>query len=541
VAAATADTHSREHWGTRVGLILAMAGNAVGLGNFLRFPVQAANNGGGTFLIPYFICFILLGIPLMWLEWGIGRRGGRFGHGTIPRMFDGLWRHPVAKYLGVMGIIMPLIVFIYYTVIVGWILGFSIFSIVGDYFSAPGTPVMQTADEVNTYLRSFQNIHDASIHGGWVGFLFYGITLGIIVWVLSRGISGGIEKLALYGMPILFLFAVILVIRVLTLPPTDVGSPSAGLAFVWTPDWSALGNASVWIAAAGQIFFTLSLGMGTIHTYASFLSKDDDITLTGLATASTNEFAEVVIGGTLAIPAAVTFFGVSGAMVIASQGSFDFGIIAMATVLQGLPGPQIVGQVAAFMWFFLLFIAGITSSVALASPAMAFMQEEFGWSRPRTARAVGALALALGLAVVYWYNQGFLTEWDDWAGTFGLVIFAFIEVMIIRFAFGVDDFWVELHQGADLKIPEFFRFVLRWVAPAFLTFLLVWYGATAMLPALLMEGIPAEELSGRWIARIFMIALIVGGVLLIRAAFRRNPPLVPEAELRPAGIDEVGR
>ena len=289
-------------------------------------------------MIPYFISFILLGIPLMWVEWGIGRRGGRFGHGTVPRMFDGLWRHPLAKYLGVMGIVMPLIVFIYYTVIVGWMLGFSFFSIIGDYFSAPGTSTTQAAEEVTLYLRSFQNIHEASVHGGWVGFLFYGITLGIIVWVLSRGISGGIEKLALYGMPILFIFAIILVFRVLTLPPTDVGSPGQGLAFIWTPDWSALGNARVWIAAAGQIFFTLSLGMGSIHTYSSFLSKDDDITLTGLATASTNEFAEVVIGGTLAIPAAVTFFGVTGAMALASQASFDFGIISMAVVLQGLPG-----------------------------------------------------------------------------------------------------------------------------------------------------------------------------------------------------------
>jgi neurotransmitter:Na+ symporter, NSS family len=533
--AAAAETHSREHWGTRVGLILAMAGNAVGLGNFLRFPVQAANNGGGTFLIPYFISFILLGIPLMWLEWGIGRRGGRFGHGTIPRMFDGLWRHPVAKYLGVMGIIMPLIVFIYYTVIVGWMLGFSFFSIVGGYFSAPGTPVTEAAQDVTNYLHSFQNIHDASIHGGWVGFLFYGITLAIIVWVLSRGISGGIEKLALYGMPILFLFAILLVVRVLTLPPTDVGSPAQGLAFIWSPDWSALGNARVWIAAAGQIFFTLSLGMGSIHTYASFLSKEDDVTLTGLATASTNEFAEVVVGGTLAIPAAVTFFGVSGAMALASQASFDFGIISMAVVLQGLPGPQFVGQAAAFMWFFLLFIAGITSSVALASPAMAFMQEEFGWTRVRTARAVGGLALVLGLAVVFWYRQGFLFEWDDWAGTFGLVIFAFIEVMIIRFAFGVDNFWEELHQGADLRVPEFFRFVLRWVAPAFLTFLLVWFGATAMIPALMMEGIPAEQVTGRWIARIAMILMIAAGIFLIHKAFRRNPSSVTPIEEQSAG------
>lgn len=504
---------SRERWGTRIGLILAMAGNAVGLGNFLRFPVQAANNGGGTFMIPYFIALLVVGIPLMWVEWGMGRYGGRHGYGAAPGVFQVMWKHPVAKYLGVLGLVLPLCVFIYYTVVVGWLLGFTFFSITGSYFGL-------STDEVSAFLYSFQNIHDSSVHGGWIGFLFYGITLALIVWVLGRGISGGIEKLALYGMPILFGFAILLAIRVLTLPATEVGSPAAGLAFIWTPDWSALGNAKVWIAAAGQIFFTLSLGTGSIHTYASYLKKKDDIALTGLSTASTNEFAEVVLGSTIAIPAAVTFFGVSGALAIASRGSFDFGIIAMAMVFQGLPGPQFVGQIAAFMWYFLLFIAGITSSVALASPAMAFFQDHFGIPRKQVALGIGALALTLGLAVVWWYNQGFLSEWDDWAGTFGLVIFAFIEIWIIRAAFGTARFWDELHQGSDLRIPHFFYFILRWVAPLFLTFLLAWFGATAMWPALRMDGVAPEQIGGRWLARSIMIAMVVVGLVLIRKAFQ---------------------
>jgi neurotransmitter:Na+ symporter, NSS family len=523
----TVATHAREHWGTRIGLILAMAGNAVGLGNFLRFPVQAANNGGGTFLIPYFISFILLGIPLMWMEWGIGRYGGRFGHGTIPGMFDRLWRHPVAKYVGVLGLIMPLIVFVYYTVIVGWLLGFSFFSITGEYFGLD-------AEGVRGFLGSFQNIHDTSMHGGWVGFLFYGITLGIIVWVLSRGISGGIEKLALFGMPILFIFAVLLMIRVLTLPES-VGTPSQGLAFVWTPDWAALGNASVWLAAAGQVFFTLSLGMGTIQTYSSFLSKDDDVTLTGLTTASTNEFAEVVLGGTIAIPAAVTFFGVAGATAIAAGGSFDLGIVAMGVVFQNLPGGQAMGQLLAFMWFFLLFIAGITSSVALASPAMAFMQEEFGWRRRDVALGLGGIALALGLANIWWLQYGFLDEWDFWAGTFGLVLFAFIEVWIIRLAFGVDAFWEELHLGADLRVPEFFRFVIKWLSPAFLTGLLIWWVMDAAWPQLTMEGVPPENVGIIWLSRAFIIGLLAIGLLMIRRAWQNKAhPTRPVDQTVPA-------
>jgi neurotransmitter:Na+ symporter, NSS family len=515
LASETAATHAREYWGTRVGLILAMAGNAVGLGNFLRFPVQAANNGGGTFLIPYFISFILLGIPLMWMEWGIGRYGGRFGHGTIPGMFDRMWRNPIAKYVGALGIIMPLIVFVYYTVIVGWLLGFSFFSITGQYFGLD-------ADGVRDFLGSFQNIHDTSLHGGWVGFLFYGITLAIITCVLSRGISGGIEKLALFGMPVLFVFALLLMIRVLTLPETAVGSPSQGLAFVWTPEWSALGTPSVWLAAAGQVFFTLSLGMGTIQTYSSFLSKDDDVTLTGLSTASTNEFAEVVLGGTIAIPAAVTFFGVAGATAIAAGGSFDLGIVAMGVVFQNLPGGPVIGQLLAFMWFFLLFIAGITSSVALASPAMAFMQEEYGLDRRRVALGLGVVALLLGLATIYWLRGGFLDEWDFWAGTFGLVLFAFIEVWIIRLAFGVDEFWDELHQGADLRVPLFFKFVIKWVTPLLLTGLLAWWMYDQAYPVLTMVGVPEENVGVIWLARIFMIGLLTIGCVLIGRAWSRR-------------------
>ncbi len=520
---------TREHWGTRIGLILAMAGNAVGLGNFLRFPVQAANNGGGTFMIPYFISLVLLGIPLMWLEWGIGRHGGKYGHGSIPGMFDKLWRHPVAKYVGVLGLVMPLVVFVYYTVIVGWLLGFSFFSITGSYFGLD-------ADGVRSFLTSFQDIHDSSIHGGWVGFLFYGITVGMIVWVLSRGISKGIEKLALYGMPVLFIFGFILMIRVLTLPAGELGSPAEGLAFIWTPRWSELGNAGIWLAAAGQVFFTLSLGMGTIHTYSSYLSKEDDITLTGLATASTNEFAEVVLGGTIAIPAAVTFFGVAG--LAAVSGTFDLGIVAMAVVFQGLPGGQIMGQIAGFMWYFLLFIAGITSSVALASPAMAFLQEEFGIKRPQVALGVGIVALFLGLANIWWYNMGWLGEWDYWAGTFGLVVFAFVEVMIIRFAFGVDRFWEELHEGADLRVPEFFRFVLKWLSPAFLTILLVWWGWTEARGIFVMEGVPPEEVPWRWASRLTIAAMLVTGMILIQRAWRRR---ATEAPARVAATEGVVR
>ncbi len=511
----------RQQWGTRIGLVLAMAGNAVGLGNFLRFPVQAAENGGGTFMIPYFISFLLLGIPLMWMEWGIGRYGGEFGHGSVPGMFDVLTdrKKKWAKYAGVLGVVMPLVVFIYYTYVVSWMLAFSFFSLIGDYFH------MGNFKEMKGYLSSFQNIFDSSHHGGWVALVFFAITMVFIGWILSRGISGGIEKLALIGMPLLFIFAFILMIRVLTLPAATA-SVATGLNFIWDPKWSKLGDAKVWLAAAGQMFFTLSVGMGSIHTFSSYLKKKDDITLTGLSTAATNEFAEVVLGGTIAIPAAVVFFGVAGTIAIAKGGSFDLGIVAMGVVFQKLPGPQILGHLAGFFWFFLLFIAGITSSVALASPTMAFFEDEFGVTRKASAMGVTVLGVVIGLFHVVFYRHGVLGVWDYWAGTFGLVVFATLEVILFVYVFGMDRAWKTMHDGADLKIPIIYKFIMKWITPLFLVTLLVWWGITEAIPKLLMKDLAANGLTRAdipylWASRLLIVLLLAIGLYLIHRAWKR--------------------
>ena len=133
-------SNKRDAWGTRTGLILAMAGNAIGLGNFLRFPTQAAENGGGAFMIPYFIAFILIGIPIMWMEWGMGRYGGSRGHGTTPAIFNLFWKSPVSRTLGVIGLWIPLVVTIYYVYIESWTLGYALHFLLGSNPSLdPGT------------------------------------------------------------------------------------------------------------------------------------------------------------------------------------------------------------------------------------------------------------------------------------------------------------------------------------------------------------------------------------------------------------------
>lgn len=511
----TAGHSSREAWGTRIGLILAMAGNAVGLGNFLRFPVQAASNGGGSFMVTYFIALLLLGIPLIWIEWGIGRNGGRYRKGHIPGMFAAVWRHPAAKYVGVVGMVIPLVVMIYYTYIESWTLAFTWFSLTGDYFGHT------TQEQMTGYLQSFQGVGDPAtrVHAWYTPYGFFLFTLCINIWVISRGIAGGIERLARIGMPILFLFAAILAVVVLTLPPGPDGATVAdGLQFIYNPDLSRIGDPSVWLASAGQIFFTLSVGMGSLQAYASYLSTKDDIALNGIATAATNETAEVVLGGSIAIPAAVVFFGVTGAMAIAQSGSFNLGFATMPVVFQQLPAGNVLGA----MWFGLLFFAGITSSVAMLTPVMAFFREEFGLRREPVAYTLGGLALLFGLMHIGWLEHGVLDEWDYWAGTFGLVVLAMLETIIFVWVFKPENAWRSIHQGADIRIPRIFKVIMTFVTPVYLLFILTWWGWQDALPILRMERVTPGSEPYVLISRLVIVAFAISFIVLIRIAWKRN-------------------
>lgn len=494
-----------------------MAGNAVGLGNFLRFPVQAAQNGGGTFMIPYFISILLLGIPMMWVEWTIGRHGGAFGHNTAPGMFERLWNHPLAKYLGVLGIAMPLSVCIYYTYVESWTLAYSWFSFNGDYHA-----LGEAEGQMAGFLSSYQGIAEGSrFNFNLLAYGFLLVTLAVNIWILSRGIAKGIELLAKIAMPLLFVFAAFLVIRVFTLgvPAPEVAANGVwdGFNFIWNPDFSRLGDSAVWLAAAGQIFFTLSIGMGTIQCYASYLRDKDDVALTGLTTTATNEFAEIVLGGSIAIPVAVAYFGVE--RVASIGGSFDLGFVTLPIIFTKIP----LGQLFGGLWFALLFFAGITSSVALASPAMSFLQEHLGMTRRRAALALGALIFVCVQPVILFKQFGFLDEMDFWAGTFGLVVFAFIEVILFAWVFGMGRGWAELQKGADIRVPGFFRPVIKYVTPLFLAAILITFGYQNAWPVLSFRDVPEANIPYLWGARLLMLALLALFAWFTYRTWHRGP------------------
>lgn len=510
----------RDGWGSRIGLILAVAGNAIGLGNFLRFPVQAAQNGGGAFMIPYFLFFLILGIPLMWIEWGIGRRGGKFGHGSAPGMFDKLWKNKISKYFGALGLFVSMTILIYYTYIESWTLGFSVFSITKLYFNESDPEMMRS------FLASYQGIaqgdHFTSILPAYIILL---ITFAINFWVLYKGISKGIEKLAKIAMPLLLLFAMILAVRVLTLGTPDPAIPENsvwnGLGFIWNPDIMKLSDPKIWLAAAGQIFFTLSVGMGTIQAYASYLKSKDDIALSGLTTASANEFAEVILGGTIAIPVAVAFFGTATTTIIAQGGAFNLGFVSLPLIFQKIP----YGEFFGFIWFLLLFFAGITSSVAMGQPVIAFMEDEFGMKRKK---AVAILAITVFISVqfvVFFLQYGFLDEMDYWAGTFCLVVFALIETILFMWVFGAKKAWSEINEGADIKIPYIFYYIMKYVTPLVLLTVMVWWFIDQAIPTLLLKGVPGENVPYIWGARILMLSLFIGFIFMVKSAWQRKGAL----------------
>ncbi len=509
------ESGGRAQWASRIGLILAMAGNAIGLGNFLRFPVKAAANGGGAFMIPYFCALIFLGIPLMWVEWTMGRHGGVHGHGTTPGMFAIMWRHPVAKYLGALGIALPFTIVIYYNFIESWTLGFAWFSGTGKYFG------LTTREAMGQFLRGFQGVEQNLFFASWLPIIFFfSLTLSINYYFLRKGISKGIEVLAKIGMPVLFIFGIILAVRVLTMgtPPAGVSSVSSGIAYMWNPDFSQLSKATVWLVAAGQIFFTLSIGQGIINTYSSYLREKDDVTLNGLSTSMTNEFAEVILGGTIAIPVAVAFFGLAETRIIASEGAFNLGFQSMPVIFQKIP----LGQVFGAMWFFLLFIAGITSSVALTSPAVAFLEDEFKWRREKAVNTVFAVMAACAVLVVAFFRFGFLDELDFWAGTFGLVVFATIEIIIFSWIFGVKKGWEEMHIGADLKVPKIFKFILKYVTPIYMLVVLGAWTYQEAIAKFLMKGEEASRHPYLWGARAMFVGLILLTGLMVRLAWRKK-------------------
>jgi len=446
----------RENWGSKLGLILAMAGNAVGLGNFWRYPYQAAKNGGGAFMIPYFGALILMGIPLMFVEWNLGRYGGKYGHGSLGPMVylqarEGVSPKMAAILGGLAGAIalgVTVLVNSYYNHIIGWTFGYAFMSMTGGYMDS----AKSTGEVFVNYIQS----------PGMV-FTFWLLALVVLGFAVSGGIQKGIEVLAKFMMPTIYVFGIILIIRTLTLgsPVNPDWSPIAGLNYIWSPRWDQLSWTAA-LAAAGQIFFTLSLGMGIICNYASYLKPDDDIVLSGITTVALNEVAEVILGGTIAIPIAYTFLGEAGL-----GAGVGLSFISLPNIFRTMAGGQLMGT----LWFLLLAFAGITSAVAMYNYVVSLLEESFGMTKKKASLAVFFLYILVGLPVALepiltkTADLAYFTEVDNWVGTYLLVVLGAIEVIVAGWIMG-SKARDEMNRGSYWKVPDwFFKVFIQFLTP----------------------------------------------------------------------------
>jgi neurotransmitter:Na+ symporter, NSS family len=499
----------KEAWGSRLGVIMAVAGSAVGLGNFLRFPGLAAQYGGGAFMLAYAISFLIIGLPIGWAEWAMGRYAGSRGYNSCPGAFAAILNKRWAKYVGIIGVIVPVVIYMYYVFIESWCLGYAV------KFWSGGVHLTSADQAVDMFkAMSGQSADGAALTFSWDAALpWLLIVFAFNFWLIYRGLSGGIEKMCNYGMPLLIVLALVVLARVMTLGAPDPAKPHDnvvnGLGYMWNPSkvqiertqpapgekalvqelvgaaaiadaekqiaasggtlklvtitpWQQLKNPLLWMAAAAQIFFSLSVGFGVIIVYASYLRKKDDVVLSGLTASSANEFCEVALGGLITVPAAVAFLGLAS---VAGQGTFGLGFTVLPLVFAKMP----LGAFFGGAFFFMLFLAAITSSISMLQPGIAFLEEVMNVGRKVSVTILGLLT-TLGTVFVVYFTSSLkaLETLDFWVGTFLIFILATIQIIVFGWHWGIERGFKEAHQGASIRIPAFFGVIMKWICPVFL-------------------------------------------------------------------------
>jgi neurotransmitter:Na+ symporter, NSS family len=502
-------SEQQEQWGSRLGVILAVAGSAVGLGNFLRFPGQAAQNGGGAFIIPYFAALLLLGIPIGWAEWTMGRYAGKRGFHSAPGVLGVIGGRSLWRYLGVIGALIPLAVAFYYVFIESWTVAYFIKYLTGGVgIDRAASIADQTAASTAAY--------NAITGAGQDGILFTGPKFTLVCWalvfganvvLLYRGLSKGIEKFCTIAMPVMAVCALIVLIRVLTLGTPDPSAPDQsvmnGLGYMWNPNFSKLGDSNTWLAAAGQIFFSISVGFGIILNYSSYMKPKDDVVLSSLTAAATNELFEVGFGGMITLTASFVFLGLAGTIGAVQTGSFALGFATLPVVFAHM-GP--IGNLMGAVWFFMLFLAAITSSLSMYQPAIAFLKEAFGMVHRRATTWMVLLG-TLGSILTIWFTKdgAFWSTLDFWVGTLLIFVMAMVQIICFSWVFGIDKGWNEMHDGSALRLPTFFKFILKYVTPLYLLIIFVLWLKQNLIGAL----------QAAWASTGTRLALLLIGVMVV--------------------------
>lgn len=399
----------REVFSTRLAFLLAAIGSAVGLGNIWRFPYVAYSNGGGAFLIPYVIALLTAGIPLLFLDYGIGHRF----RGSAPLAFRRIksWAEPV----GWIQVGISFFITIYYAAIIGWALLYTIKSVTKAWGANPS----------DYFMKDFLRVNDTGFTLDFVPQIALALA---VVWivaiiVLAMGVDEGIGRTSKIFMPILTVLFIIVVIRALFLPGASIG-----LNALFTPNWAALKDPSVWIGAYGQIFYSLSVGFGIMLTYSSYLKPRTNLTGTGLVTGFANSSFEVLAGiGVFATLGYMAFQQGTSMDEVATSG-IGLAFVAFPTIISNMP----MGSIFGVLFFGSLTIAGFTSLFSLLEVVVSAIKDKFGLPRKQTAIGVGVVMALLSLAL-FSTTSGLVTLdiMDKFTNNIGIVAIALIAIVVI--------------------------------------------------------------------------------------------------------------
>ncbi len=448
----------RENWSGRATFIMAAIGSAIGFGNLWRFPFVCAKNGGGAFLIPYFVALISAGIPIMIIEYYLGIRNkssAPFALGQIKPIFK------IVGWLSVMG---AFTLNLFYNAIMGWsfvhLFKFTTISkwavdikaAEGHFF---GEILGVPATQGNPW--NFVGIQ-------WPLLLGLLVSWFIIWWIVKGGLDR-VGKVLLYTVPLPVIFVIIMVIRGVTLP-----GAATGLNYYLTPDWGKLLEGKVWLAAYGQIFFSLSICLSTLIAYASFMPRDTEIPNSAAITSFCN----------------CAFSFLSGFAVFSVLGFFAFALnVPITEVAKAGPGLTFVAFPAAmvqlpfgvlffaFMFYATLILLGIDSAFSLLEPVVAVIRDKFGWTRLKATTVVSVVSALLGIPFVTNAGLLWLDIVDHFAINYILVIAGIFECIAIAYFLGADKLIKDINKNAEFQLGKLFKLCIAFFAPAILIVIVI--------------------------------------------------------------------
>lgn len=441
---------SRDNFGSRFGVLVAMAGSAVGLGNLWRFPYLVGTNGGAAFIILYLAFVLLLCIPIMYSEFLIGRRSGANAIGAFRILAPGTkW-----GIIGILGVLCSISILAFYCVVGGWTI---------DYIFKAATFQFHT-----TNITDLENMFSTSTSSTYEPLLFLTVFIVLTGIIVLIGVKRGIENFAKVMMPLLFLLVIVVAIRSVTLP-----NASEGLAFLFKPDFSKV-TATTLFEALGQAFFSLSLGCGTILTYGSYVKKDENIVKTSVFTSLADTTFAIIAG--LAIMPAVFSFGISP-----SEGP-GLVFVTLPRVFAQIP----FGSILAIVFFFILFFAAITSSISLLEVPVAYLIEEFKLKRGTSVAILLALLLVLSslcslsqgqLADVKLFGLNFFDFFDSLSANILMPVGGLLIVIFVGWRLGKANFVDEITSKGDVVLTTWFinftYFIIKYIAPIVIGVILV--------------------------------------------------------------------